>query len=124
MEIQTEVSGLVDPKLVGIATHRVIEKLDLGGKITPDAVRGILEKLVSRGEISGPVAEQIKIKAITRFFDSEPGKTVLKWPECVLQEWPFTFSVPAAELSEKQNDDIIIVQGIIGCQVIGRICFC
>jgi ATP-dependent helicase/nuclease subunit A len=113
VETQAEISGFIDPKLTGLATHRVIEELDLGGKITPDAVSKTIEGLVSRGEISGPVAGQININSIVKFFDSEPGRMVLERPEQVLREWPFTLGMPAEELGGKQSGDIVIIQGII-----------
>jgi ATP-dependent helicase/nuclease subunit A len=126
VEIQLKSGGLVDPKLAGSATHRVIEKLDLSGAVTADVVNKTTEKLLSKGEISKAVAEQIDVDSIVRFFESEPGETVLKWPERVLREWPFTLGAPGSRLSpverpaqagqisqDERHDDTTIIQGII-----------
>ncbi len=117
VEVQLEAGGLVDPKLIGSATHRVMEKLDLAKPITTAVVDKTIKKLLSKSEISETVSERIDVDSIVRFFESEPGKIVLKWPERVLREWPFTFAVQAAQPSEAnndgQNEDIVIIQGII-----------
>jgi len=117
VEIQAEAGGLVDPKLIGLATHRVMEELDLDGPITTAAVSKTIKKLLSMGDISEPVAEQIDVDSIVRFYDSEPGRIVLKWSGQVLREWPFTLGVAASELYEAdkdgKDDEIVIIQGII-----------
>jgi ATP-dependent helicase/nuclease subunit A len=117
VETQTEAGGFAEPKLIGLATHRVIEKLDLDRPITTTAVSKTIKKLLSGGEIIEPVAEQIDVESIVKFFDSEPGRMATKWSGQVLREWPFTLGVAASELCEAdkdgKDDDIVIIQGII-----------
>ncbi|MHC4259705.1 MAG: PD-(D/E)XK nuclease family protein, partial [Planctomycetota bacterium] len=77
------------------------------------------EKLLAEQAVSEAVAACINPESIMTFFQSELGKMALDSENKVFSEWPFTFSMPAAEFGdsghEKQvtSDELIVVQGII-----------
>jgi ATP-dependent helicase/nuclease subunit A len=54
-----------------------------------------------------------------KFFESDLGRIVMDGKNAVWREWPFTFGVPASELSGSTEerpggpDELIVVQGII-----------
>ncbi|MHC4338121.1 MAG: helicase-exonuclease AddAB subunit AddA, partial [Planctomycetota bacterium] len=117
--LSDEPAATVDARLIGTATHRVISKLDLAGHINKAAIEKIKEKLLVDGAITKAVAERIDAESIVTFFQSQLGRMALDAENKVWCEWPFTFSMPAAEFSHSSheaqvtNDELIIVQGII-----------
>ena len=116
---RADLAELADGRLIGMATHLVLAGLDLARPITCEAIEKIKEKLMAEGAIPEAVTEHINTKSIIAFFESELGQTVLDAENSVWREWPFTFALPASELSnssdERQatSDESIIVQGII-----------
>jgi ATP-dependent helicase/nuclease subunit A len=107
---------VVEPRLVGTATHLVISGLDLGAPVTAEAIEKTKERLLADGAITGAVAERINCGSIMGFFESELGCTVLDSRNSIWREWPFTFAVPA---EQSCGDETIIVQGIIDMLVRG-----
>jgi len=114
-----EPAETIDGRLIGAATHLVISRLDLAEHINKKAIEKIKEKLLDEGAITEVIAERIDNESIVRFFESELGREVLDAGNEVLREWPFTFALPASELSDTRDeagvtkDEIIVVQGII-----------
>ncbi len=122
-------TGPVEPRLLGTATHLVISQLDLAAAVTEKAVEKARDKLVAENCFTASVAENIDVESILAFFQSEPGRLVLDTENHVFREWPFTFALPASELIDtyllintqstpelSRRDalqDTIIVQGII-----------
>ena len=103
----------VDPKLIGTATHLVIQNLSLDRDITAASIQTTAEKLVTEDKISPEVAGQIDFDSILKFFQSHLGSLVTEFSHNVLREWPFTFAVDAARLGAKSHGQTVIVQGII-----------
>jgi ATP-dependent helicase/nuclease subunit A len=102
-----------DAKLIGTATHLVIQNLALDSDITFTSIRATAEKLVSRDKISPQVASQIDFDSILKFFQADLGKLLLEHEDNTLQEWPFTFALDAAQLGAESPGETVIVQGII-----------
>ncbi|MHC5061388.1 MAG: helicase-exonuclease AddAB subunit AddA [Planctomycetota bacterium] len=101
-------------KLVGSATHLVIQSLDLDANISIDSIRAMVEKLVSEDRIAAGVAKRIDCDSISKFFLSDLGKVVTEHKkENILREWPFTFASDAARLGAKSPGQTVIVQGIV-----------
>ncbi len=118
--LPVDLAGAVDGRLIGIATHLVIARLDLTGPVTCEAIERTKDTLLVDGAITEAVAERIDINSIITFFESELGQTALNANNTVRREWPFTFAVPASSVARAPslvarvtNDDTIIVQGII-----------
>ena len=114
-------AGLTEPKarLIGTATHLVISQLDLTRPITNEAIEKTKEKLLTNGAINEAVATQIDAEAILAFFQSELGRIVLNCENTIWREWPFTFALPASEITistddmRDTTDELIVVQGIV-----------
>jgi len=102
-----------DNKLIGTATHLVIQKLALDRDITIDSIQATAEKLATEDKISPKVAEQIDCDSILKFFLSDLGKLVTEHKDNILREWPFTFASDAAQLGAISPGETVIVQGII-----------
>jgi ATP-dependent helicase/nuclease subunit A len=73
----------------------------------------LAETLVSDGSISPQAARQADFDAILWFFESELGRLVLRYPDNVHREWPFTVSVSAQQAGIASSDERIIIQGIV-----------
>jgi ATP-dependent helicase/nuclease subunit A len=121
----------IDGRNIGTATHLVISLLDLNKPITTESITRLIDKLLAEGAIIRPVASQIDVESIVKFFKSELGRMTIDKKNLVSREWPFTFAVPASQWVESAqrtnderrlsraesrgatSDDTIIVQGII-----------
>ena len=119
LSTEPDLTRAVEGRLIGTATHLVIAQLDLAGSVTKEAIEIIKGKLLAEGAITEAVAEHIETELIMAFFESELGQKILDSKNVVWREWPFTFAVPASELSDSSDerratsDELIIVQGII-----------
>jgi ATP-dependent helicase/nuclease subunit A len=112
-----------DGRTIGTATHLVLSQIDLNKSITTESITRLIDKLLAEGAITQPVASQIDVESIVKFFKAELGRATLDKNNLVRREWPFTFAVPASQWVESAqrtsneqratSDDSIIVQGII-----------
>jgi ATP-dependent helicase/nuclease subunit A len=94
---EPDLGGLVEPRLIGTATHLVISQIDLKSPVTKESVEKTIEKLLSGSAITTAIAEQIDAESILIFFKSDLGKMALDSRNTVLRDWPFTFALPASE---------------------------
>ncbi|MFA5239464.1 MAG: helicase-exonuclease AddAB subunit AddA [Phycisphaerae bacterium] len=97
---------------IGLAAHLIISQLDLTRPVTKEVINETKEKLLADGAITETIAEHINADSIIAFFEGELGKAALDDKNTVYREWPFTFALPASELSNS-SDEIVVVQGII-----------
>jgi ATP-dependent helicase/nuclease subunit A len=102
-----------DNKLIGTATHLVIQNLALNRDITIDSIQATAEKLASEDKISPKMAGRIDCDSILKFFLSDLGKLVTEHKDNILREWPFTFASDATQLGAISPGETVIVQGII-----------
>jgi ATP-dependent helicase/nuclease subunit A len=96
-------AGALDSRLLGSATHLAIAALDLHRPVTGDAIRTAIEKLAADGALSPTVAAQIDRDSILTFFQGDLGRLALDAENRVHCEWPFTFALPAHELSSPRD---------------------
>ncbi len=114
-------SDILEPRLLGTATHLVISRFDLTRPVTEAAVAQTIEKLLADKAIATGAAENIDTDSIVTFFNSELGRLVFDTGNKILREWPFTFALSVSEwkkefaVRDTSNEirDTIIVQGII-----------
>jgi ATP-dependent helicase/nuclease subunit A len=115
-------TGLPEPveaRLIGTADHLVIARLDLNKPVNKEAVEKTIERLLTEGAMTEAVAQHINADSIALFFESDLGKNVLEHRSNIQREWPFTFAMPASELSGSSgerratSDETVVVQGII-----------
>ena len=97
-----------DSRLTGSATHLVISKIDLSCPVTEVSVKETIDELLSTGQFDGSVAQEIDVRSIVGFFQSDLGGAVFESANSTWREWPFSFTVPADNAQES-----VIVQGII-----------
>ncbi|MDD5327690.1 MAG: helicase-exonuclease AddAB subunit AddA [Phycisphaerae bacterium] len=97
---------------IGLATHLIISQLDVTKPVTKKAIEQIKEILLADRAITETVAERINTDSILTFFEGELGRAALDSENTIYREWPFTFALPASELSSS-SDEIVVVQGII-----------
>ena len=102
-----------DNKLIGTATHLVIQHLALDRDMTIEAIKATAEKLATEDKIPPGLTERIDCDSIMKFFLSDLGKLVTEYKDDILREWPFTFASDAAQLGAKSPGETVIVQGII-----------
>jgi len=96
---EADITKPVEPRLIGSATHLVIAALDLTGPVTGETIEEAKEKLLAESVISPSVAERLNTDSIQAFFETDLGKLALDEQNQVLQEWPFTFALPASDLN-------------------------
>ena len=117
--LSAESVELIEGRLIGTATHQIIARLDLARPITKETIEETKEKLLVDETITELVAGHINAESITTFFESELGQSILDGKNKAYREWPFTFALPACELSHASDkrpatsDELIVVQGII-----------
>jgi len=75
-----------DAKLIGTATHLVIQNLALDSDITFTSIRATAEKLVNEDKISAELARQINLDSVLEFFQTDLGKLVLEHKDNTIQE--------------------------------------
>ena len=97
----------IAPRLIGSATHLVLEELDLAN-ISGDSIRGTIENLSGEGAIAPSVAGKIDVAAIRKFFDSDLGRLAIENRQQVLREWQFTFIPDSSDPAESS-----IVTGLV-----------
>ncbi len=110
--LSAESAEVIDGRVIGTAAHLVISQLDLNKLVTKGAIEKTKEKLLADGAITESVAGHINTDSILAFFEGELGRAALDVKNTVYREWPFTFALPASELSNL-SDEIVVVQGII-----------
>ena len=106
--LEGDKGGKVDGRVVGSATHLVIQNIDLSVPVTLESIRGTAQGLVADGLMPEYIMERIDSGSILRFFESDLGRVVGADNDSVLREWPFTFAVDADGVGET-----VVVQGII-----------
>ncbi|SDX46006.1 helicase-exonuclease AddAB subunit AddA [Salimicrobium album] len=98
----------------GTAMHTVMQHISLKPH-TPPEVEEFTEKLIAREIITRQEADAIDAEAISRFFDTETGKTVIAEPG-VEREAAFNYMLPAKEVYndwEEDDNDRVFIQGIV-----------
>ncbi|MCK4294408.1 MAG: helicase-exonuclease AddAB subunit AddA [Planctomycetes bacterium] len=100
---EADMTKPVEPRLIGSATHLVIAALDLTGPVTRETIEKAKEKLLAESVISPSVAERLNTDSIQAFFETDLGRLALDEQNQVLQEWPFTFALPASEWNDSDD---------------------
>ncbi len=86
---------------VGVATHLLIQTLDLSQDVSTQSVNETLNSMIADSLIDAELAKRINVNSVVKFFSSDIGRLALSEAR-VYQEWPFTMDV-----------DGLVVQGIV-----------
>ena len=106
----------LSPAERGTAMHMVMQHIDLAKPVTEDTLGRQIASMVQRELLSPEQAQEIDIKLIVQFFETELGRRYFQ-AKAVHREIPFTLSLPARDVYPDWNapDELIFVQGIIDC---------
>lgn len=105
----------IDPTTVGSATHSLLQLIPLTTLPTFDSIQEKLRQLVNNHQIEKQVAEKIDLTAILWFFQTELGKEILKKPQLVHREQPFSMLKDARDvfLDFHEADAELLIHGIV-----------
>lgn len=101
---------------VGTATHYLLQLIDLTKEPTLESLQELLHELISQGLIVEKTGSRIDLTKILDFFQSELGQMLLKYPEQVKREQPFSMLLDAEEIIKdypEKADDELLIHGII-----------
>lgn len=98
----------------GTAVHTVMQHLPFKGSLTIEAVQELIDSLVTNEILTTEQAESINPSDIAQFTESFIGQQ-LKEAEKVYREMPFSLNVSTEEVYGWNDNEAILVQGIIDC---------
>lgn len=112
----------------GVATHRVLEHLDLSRTLDARDISEQVGAMAEAGKITRDQALLIDARMLAGFFASEAGRLVVENRDRASRELVFTMCVPAEEIyadlrttagagdgRAAWEDEQVIVQGVIDC---------
>ncbi|HEY3244474.1 MAG TPA: helicase-exonuclease AddAB subunit AddA [Phycisphaerae bacterium] len=105
-----------DARLRGIATHRLLQHLDLAHVATTAAIRAQVEDLIRQRRLSPEEAAVVDIDSIAWFFATPLGKRLRLAGASYQREFMFLSSEPACLLDPTLGssiDDELLVRGVI-----------
>ncbi len=103
----------LDSARIGTLMHLCMQKIDLTSLNNGYTIEEEIARIVSQGVIDDKEAVYIDKEAISTFFDSIPGKSMLR-AKAVFRETPFEILSEADEIfSSVSTDEKIVVQGMI-----------
>ena len=107
--LETETKTQTPQRLVGTATHLVMETIDITKPVTEETIKSAITQL----NLTDELAKKIDAKKILTFFQTDIGKQTTDPNNTVHREWPFIIAIPSADLTEKPTEETVIVQGIV-----------
>jgi len=96
----------------GTLLHLCIQRLDERKEYNIENLKELITNLVTREIITKNEAENINLKAILKFTQSNIWKE-LKTAKEVYKEKPFYINIPAKEIYEENLEENVLIQGII-----------
>lgn len=98
----------------GTAVHTVMQHLPFKESLTIEAVQELIDSLVINEILTAEQAESINPSDIAQFTNSFIGQQ-LKEAEKIYREMPFSLNVSTEEVYGWNDNEAILVQGIIDC---------
>ncbi len=111
------ISDQKDGALVGTATHGAMQYLNYANCVDAKAIRGELECLVQRGNLTQEQAQMINCEELAAFFASDFGKKLRQHPQ-VLREFKFSVLDDAAAYDASLQGEEILLQGVVDCAMV------
>ena len=118
---------VLTPAQRGTAHHLFLQAVDLSRVLTEAAMRQEAARLAEAGVLTEIQAAALDFQALGEFWRSEVGRTILGVPTEIHRELPFTARFgrgelraqkPFASVHADQNDDWVVVQGVVDLVVI------
>ncbi len=98
----------------GIATHLLLQYMDFSKGSSVEDVNSEVERLRAARFLSDREAQAVNAKAVTKLFNSELGKRMLK-AENIRREFKFSLLWDAQELYPEAKDEKLLMQGVVDC---------
>ena len=98
----------------GTALHLVMQYIDFNKCGDAAGVGDEILRLTQKGFLTKEQADAVEAQKITRFFESDIGKRVLK-ANNIKREFKFSLLCPAERFYTHGGDDRILFQGIVDC---------
>lgn len=98
----------------------MLQKIELEKPVTTQAIEQTIANLLESGLLESDIAERIEIQSIGNFFTSNMGQLLLKEPQLVKREVPFSMLMPVNELFPDVKTRIaadILIHGIIDAYI-------
>ncbi len=103
---------------IGSATHLVLQRLELTGRLDDADVRSQVARLVTLKQMTIAEAEQVNISNLVNFFAGGTGRLLTRAPGKVYREWPFALQLPVREIWPGTDcDQGVLLRGIIDCLI-------
>ncbi|HVK57324.1 MAG TPA: PD-(D/E)XK nuclease family protein [Candidatus Kapabacteria bacterium] len=118
----------LDGRSRGLATHTILQHVDLRGDFTADALKKQADGLVSSGILLPEEITLVDLEAIAAFWESAAGKEIRARSSEVRRELPFAFKLGDEDLAALTKEDhapvpvgeFIVTQGVADLVVLGR----
>lgn len=101
---------LVEATDIGLATHRLMQMVDLTTVPTKESLQALAKTLYPD---KLQLIKQLNIQAILDFFKSDVGQLLLSPKNHVYREQPFSLLKPASAIEQDVTDDEVLIHGII-----------
>ncbi|MGF7185447.1 ATP-dependent helicase/nuclease subunit A [Desulfitispora alkaliphila] len=99
---------------VGVVTHKVMQHLDFSNIASEDAIRGQIEAMVTREQLTAEQAEAVEASSVVNFFQSSVGQRMLASSR-IEREIPFSLALPSREIYRdwQGGEEHVLLQGVI-----------
>lgn len=108
------VSGEVQGKARGSATHLALQYLRFENCSSLGAIEEEIRRLVAEGYLSPQQGEMVECQRLARFFESDIGFR-LRTSENVLREFKFSILDDGAAFDPELEGEKILLQGVVDC---------
>lgn len=104
----------------GLVYHRFLEKMELSGSMSEEAIHRDMQRLVEAGALGAEEIAGLDVVAIVEFWRSSVGELIRGERRNVRRELPFTIRLSATDLAvmgvpaptRLAADEFIVVQGV------------
>jgi len=114
--------GADEPSAVGLATHLLLQRVDLGAPCDRAGLRRQLDELVAAGRLTPDAAGPIDLEAVAWFFGTDLGGRLRAGAASVRRETPFVYARSVDRLgpdaAPRAGGDFMVVRGIIDCHLV------
>lgn len=98
----------------GTIIHFILQNIDPLKTETPEQTAAEISRMAQRGQLASSALEAADPNLICRFFSSREGQRMKSAPE-LHREYQFVAEFNAAELTDTDADEKILLQGVIDC---------
>ena len=82
-----------------------------------DSVRREVDRMVRQGFLTGKQGEMVDCRAISRFFQTEPGRKLMMGTPCI-REFKFSILDDASRYGDDIRGEQVLLQGVVDCALL------